>query len=569
MPFRYAGRLKYSFQITRFKLALMPLLLCAFVNHVEVWADPSSEASQSEFYCSQTSFSAPLSSSRMMSSDATHQSSGSMAKADSPQAEQACITLFTLNDVYHVSAIDGGKRGGLGRVATLIKQLRLKHPNSMLILAGDTLAPSLESKLTEGAHMIDAWNALGVDLATLGNHEFDFGPAVLQQRVKESKFPWMIANVFYQERPFEGMPATVIREFSGVKVGFFGVLTPETLGISKAGPAVNITDPVEAAKKAVKKLKQQGADVIVAVTHLSLAEDILLAQQVSGIHVIVGGHEHTLIELLVGKVPIFKVGSDARNLGHIELTVNRKSKALDNIQWEIIPVTDAIAEDVTFDKMMARHQTTLNERFGKTVIETKTTLVGRQALVRTQETNLGNLIAEAYRTMHHADFGWINGGAIRANRDLVAGTITYKDIYDLLPFGNKVYRLNLSGKAIRTAFEYSFTQLGRYREPGGFLQQSGLLIEADMRLPEGHRITSLKLAKTGEPLQEDAMYTVALPDFIARGGNGYQLMDDETKAHMALQYDAALTDAETFAEYLEGLTSPLDIKADGRINITR
>ncbi|MEB3245466.1 MAG: 5'-nucleotidase C-terminal domain-containing protein [Vampirovibrionales bacterium] len=484
---------------------------------------------------------------------------------------QTCITLFTLNDVYQMDPVDAGKRGGLGRVATLLGRLRADHPNSLFILAGDTLAPSLESKLTEGAHMVEAWNALGIQLATLGNHEFDFGPDVLAKRIAESKFPWIVGNVYQNDAPYANLKPYEIQTWDGIKVGFFGVLTPETLGISKAGAEITIEDPLKAAQRAVKALKKQKVDVIVAVTHLSLGEDILLARQVPGIDLIVGGHEHTLIELLVGKVPIFKVGSDARNLGHIQLTVNQKTRKLDNIQWEVIPVTDATEVDPAFEQMMVKHRERLNEQFGQTVAHTQVVLNAKQAAVRTQENNTANLIADAYRELLKTDIGWINGGAIRANRDFAAGAITYRDVYSLLPFGNKIYKLSLSGRQIKSAIEHSLGQLTRYTEPGGFIQVSGMRFEADLKRPAGDRILKLERSD-GTPIQWDKSYTVAMPDFIARGGNGYDLLNEDMFIDMELQHDATLSDAELFASYLEALMAehrPIAPQVEGRMVIHR
>ncbi|HEY0724720.1 MAG TPA: metallophosphoesterase, partial [Pyrinomonadaceae bacterium] len=135
------------------------------------------------------------------------------------------VTLLQVNDVYQFAPVDQGKSGGLGRILTLTKSIREKNPNTLFMMAGDTISPSVESITYKGAQMIEAWNAIGLDYATYGNHEFDFGPDVLQERVKESKFSWVAANVIdtRTNEPFGGAKRFVIREFGGVKVGLFGL----------------------------------------------------------------------------------------------------------------------------------------------------------------------------------------------------------------------------------------------------------------------------------------------------------------------------------------------------------
>jgi 5'-nucleotidase len=135
------------------------------------------------------------------------------------------VTLLQVNDVYQFTPVDLGTRGGIGRVLTLRKTIQSQNPNTLFLLAGDTISPSVESITYRGAQMIDAWNTAGLDYATFGNHEFDFGPDVLKERMKESKFGWVAANVIEKStgKSFGSAKPFVIREFGGVKIGIFGL----------------------------------------------------------------------------------------------------------------------------------------------------------------------------------------------------------------------------------------------------------------------------------------------------------------------------------------------------------
>src|SRR6266436_2118514 len=268
------------------------------------------------------------------------------------QQQRECpvrVTLLQVNDVYQFAPVDGGARGGLARVLTLRKQIMSESPHALYLLAGDTISPSVESNTYQGQQMIDAWNSSGLDYATFGNHEFDFGPDVLRARMRESNFKWLAANVVEKKtgRTFGDTPEFVVREFDGVKIGIFGIVLQETLQTSRPGPDVDILDPCATAAKVIPEIRAVGAQVIVALTHLSMAEDKQLAR-CSGVDVIIGGHEHTLLESMSGHAPIFKMTSDARELGRIDLNISKATGKLESIDWEIIPVTDSIANDPAF-----------------------------------------------------------------------------------------------------------------------------------------------------------------------------------------------------------------------------
>ena len=158
------------------------------------------------------------------------------------------------------------------------------------------------SGITKGTQMIEMVNAIGLDIAVVGNHEFDFGTEVLKQRVAESKFPWLGTNVLDADgKIFPGLVATTTRKVGDLTIGFFGLLTPDTHHLSNTGPDVKFAPIVDTARAAVKQLRDQGADAVVALTHVTIAEDRQLVRQVKGIDVILGGHEHDPDHLLRGR----------------------------------------------------------------------------------------------------------------------------------------------------------------------------------------------------------------------------------------------------------------------------
>ncbi len=433
------------------------------------------------------------------------------------------VTLLQVNDVYQFAPVDRGATGGLGRLLTLRKQIMKESPNTLFLMSGDTISPSVESNTYKGQQMIDAWNAIGLDFAVFGNHEFDYGPEVLLQRIKESRFAWLGTNVIDKRsgKPFGETQSFVIREFQGVKVGIFGLTLPETRITSRPGPDVEFRDSCETAKQAVAALKAQGAQTIIALTHLSMEEDKALARCVEGIDVIIGGHEHTLLQSHSGRTPIFKMTADARELGRIQLNISQTSGKVESIDWEIIPVNSRVEEDPQFLATMKKYEPLMKE-LAVPVGRTTVALNAKSKDGRTQETNIGSFIADAFRTATGADVALMNGGSIRADDLIPAGQLTRRDVLSILPFANPVVKIEVTGAILRQALEHGVSQSAESGEPGRFPQVSGLRFTFDASRPVGSRVTEVTIG--GKPLDDKKTYTLAAPSFIALdGGDGYNM----------------------------------------------
>ncbi len=436
------------------------------------------------------------------------------------------ITLLQLNDVYQISAVDKGTRGGLARVATLRKQVMEESPNTLFLLGGDTIAPSVASNIFKGQQMIAVWNMIGLDFAVLGNHEFDFGPEVLRDRIKESRFTWLATNVIDKKtgKPFADTPPYVVREVGGVKLGFFGLLTPETAQFSSVGPDVTFLDPCETAKKTVAEMKTKGAQVIIALTHLAMREDKQVAR-CAPIDVIIGGHEHEILESLSGRTPIFKWGADARDLGRIDLNVKLPAGELESIDWAALPVNDQVKDEPESAALIADFEKKVSADVDKPIGSTKVPLDARGEMNRSRETNLGSYIADAYRKALGADVALYNGGSIRAGRVFSPGPLTKRDVMAILPYENPIVKIEVKGATLRAALEHGVSRSAEEKEPGRFPQVSGMRFTFDARKPAGSRVTSIEV--NGQPLDDAKTYTLATNTFLAlKGGDGYTMFAD-------------------------------------------
>ncbi|MDX6445574.1 MAG: 5-nucleotidase / UDP-sugar diphosphatase [Blastocatellia bacterium] len=489
-------------------------------------------------------------------------STSTLRKA-SAQAQSECpvrVTLLQVNDVYQFAPVDGGTRGGLARVLTLRKQIMSQSPNTLFMMAGDTLSPSIESNTYKGKQMIEAWDTSGLDYATLGNHEFDFGPDVLRQRISESHFKWLAANVIDKKtgQTFAGMPEFIVREFEGVKIGIFGILLQETLQTSRPGPDVDIQDPCVTAARVVPKIHAAGAQVIIALTHLSMGEDKQLGR-CSGVDLIIGGHEHTLLESMSGHALIFKMTSDARELGRIDLNITKSTGKLESVDWQVIPVTDKVQEDPAFAALNQKYgpmMKSLEQIVGRTAVE----LDLKSADVRTRETNMGDFIADAFRQATGSDVGLVNGGSVRADTTIEPGVLTKRDVLSTLPYNNRVVKLQLTGAIIREALEHGVASLGVEAQPGRFPQVSGIRFAFDTSRPPGRRITSITI--NGKPLDDRKSYTLATTSYVAiDAGDGYDMF---RKGTLVIRPEQAPSETDILLKAIAAVPA-IAPKTDGRI----
>jgi 5'-nucleotidase len=473
------------------------------------------------------------------------------------------VTILHLNDSYQFTPVDGGERGGLARVMTLRKEALRENPNTLMTLGGDTLSPSVETRTYRGKQMIDAWNTVGLDYSVLGNHEFDIKTEELLERMKESNFSWLGANIIDTRsgKLLGDMPPFIIREIGGVKIGFIGLLLPETKETSSIEDFLDVTDYCATAQKLLPKMRQAGANTIVALTHMFMWQDKQLARCAPGIDLILGGHEHTLLQSSSNGTPIFKMWADAREVGKFDLFIDKKTGKVTSMDWQIIPVTSEIKDDPDFAPVYAKYKDLLDQlevRVGATAVP----LDALSHNVRTKETDIGNFIADAYREAVGADIGFVNGGSIRADLSYNPGPLTKRDVLSMLPFNNPIIKIELTGKTLMEVLEHSVARSAEDNEPGRFPQVSGLKFTFDAGKLPGQRV--LEAYVGGKRVMDEAVYTMATSDFlVSRGGDGYTMFKD---ANILITPDDAPKDSEVFEKAIkESPNATISPRVQGRI----
>ncbi|MGE0703671.1 MAG: bifunctional UDP-sugar hydrolase/5'-nucleotidase [Vicinamibacterales bacterium] len=431
----------------------------------------------------------------------------------------APLTILQINDVYSTVAIEG--RGGLARVATIKKQVAEAGGHPFLMLAGDFLSSSVSSSVFRGEQMVATLNEAGLDLATLGNHEFDFGVDVLVERMEQAEFTWVVSNVIDRKTGvmIGGAEPYVLRQFGPLTVGVLGLCIADDTITADTLQRLDIIDPIEAAQKYLPELQAKGADVIIALTHLAYRSDRELAERFPEIDVIVGGHEHFPITATVGRTLISKAGTEARYVARIDVTGDDGSER----HFELMPVDGSIPEDPETARVANEYEARLDAALDDPVGGVTVDLVGVGARLRTSETNLGNLVADAARASVGAEIALVNGGGIRGDRVFAAGPISRRDLLQIHPFGNVVCVVEVPGRILLEALEHGVS--GLPAPSGGFPQVSGFSMRVHAAAAAGSRVSGV--AVDGEPLDPQRLYRLALPNFVLLGGDGYSMFEGQ------------------------------------------
>ncbi|HHI82853.1 MAG TPA: bifunctional metallophosphatase/5'-nucleotidase, partial [Rhizobiales bacterium] len=433
------------------------------------------------------------------------------------------VTLVFMCDVYNMSP-DRNGRGGMAKLAAVVKAERASGHPVIVVHAGDTISPSLMSGLDQGAHMIDLLNMVRPDVFVPGNHEFDFGPQVFKKRMGEAKFPVFAANLGDENgKPLPGILSSTIIDAGGVRVGIIGLTAEDSVQRSSPGNLTFSPSP-RLLYRLAGQLRKKGADIIVGAVHAHRDVDRkLMAEKAADI--ILSGDDHDLQIRYDGKRAFVEAMEDGYYVVAIDLDITIKQKGnRRRVKWwpdfRLID-TKNVKGDETVAARVAVYEAELSREMDVALGTTKTEFDSKNATVRGGEAAIGNLFADAVRAATGADVALLNGGGFRAKKVYPAGSkISRRDVLAELPFSNKTYVLEITGRDLLAALEQGFS--GADSLTGAFPQVSGMTIRADVSRPAGKRVVKVMIGAS--PLDENRTYRLATNDFLAAGGDGYSAL---------------------------------------------
>ncbi|MDI6783341.1 MAG: 5'-nucleotidase C-terminal domain-containing protein, partial [bacterium] len=388
----------------------------------------------------------------------------------------------------------------------------------LVLDAGDLLSGTPISGFFKGEADWKSVELAGYDAIAIGNHDFDYGQAVLRNAIKTVKVPMISANIIEQSSGALLAKPYITKTFSGVTIAILGLTTPTapTSTHPKNVVGLNFANPVITMREYIPKLRKK-ANIIVALSHLGYGEDRDLAEQVDGIDVIVGGHSHT--KLLnyqeVNRTIIVQAFQWGLYLGRLDLTIE-KGKIIDK-KAELIPVTNKIPEDKKSAQGISVYAGKVQQKMAEVVGETNVDLV--RGSYDNPQANLATWITDVFRETAQADIALQNSGGIRSN--IKKGKITYNDVYSVLPFENVLVTIELTGAQVQELFDFiaGAAQAGR-----DSCQISG----ATFTVRDGK---ASEIIIGSKPLDLNKTYKVATNDFLASGGSRYTILKQGKIVH--------------------------------------
>ena len=501
--------------------------------------------------------------------------------------EVAAVILHT-NDV-HVGLQDNIGYDGLSLYR---KELEALYDNVLLIDAGDAIQGAALGAMSKGAEIIKIMNELGYDLAIPGNHEFDFGFDVLDDCSEQLACGYICANfcTIDGETVFE--PWRIL-EAGDLKIGFVGAVTPDTFTRSAIKDVVNeVGEPMYdfladetgdrlagALQKNIDEVREQGADYVILVAHLgnatentSIYSSNAIVGKLNGIDMVIDGHSHEVYNTAIpdkdGKMtPIAQTGTKLQHIG--QLTVYKDGHLEENI-IDLVPESAAVpAESVTrkneeryvdpetktfIDNIYGAYDSIMSRKIGDLSVDLIKMENGKD-LSRTAENGLCELAADAFRAVGGTQAGLIGAGSLRTN--LEAGEVTYQDVVDILPYCNEVIMAEVSGQTLLDALEFGVSFLPE--NSGGFPQVSGITfsinteIESSVTMNEKKQFVSVDgeyrvhdVKVDGKDLDPDAIYTLAITQYLLTGGDGFTMFEDAE-----IISTTGLADNEVVMKYIE------------------
>ncbi|WP_425049486.1 bifunctional metallophosphatase/5'-nucleotidase [Psychromarinibacter sp. S121] len=460
--------------------------------------------------------------------------------------------------------------GGSARLVTAVEEAKERAGNYLLVDGGDQFQGTLFYTYYKGAAAAEMMNKMGYDGMTVGNHEFDDGPEVLKGFTEAVEFPILMSNADISGEPIltDAIQKSVIIEKDGEKIGMIGLTPLDTPELASPGKNIIFTPPADAVAAEVEKMKAEGVNKIVVLSHSGLNVDIAVAEANPDVDIIVGGHDNSLLSntiegakgpypVMVGNTAIVQAYAYGKFLGELNVTFDDDGNIVEAV-GEPILLDASVTEDELTKGRISELAAPLDEIRNKVVAETSEAIDGSRDNCRAMECQMGNLVADAMLDRvkdQGIDVAIGNGGGLRASID--AGEVTMGEVLTVLPFQNTLSTFQVTGEVLLAALENGVSQI----EDGGgrFPQVAGMTFTVDPSAEVGSRVSDVMIG--GEPLDPAKTYGVVSNNFVRNGGDGYSMFVDADNA-----YDFGPDLADVTAEYLIE-NAPYTPYTDGRITM--
>ncbi len=472
--------------------------------------------------------------------------------------EKATLLYFNDSHVIYPVVDKHGERGGVARAKTLVDSVKKENKNTIVLQGGDLGGGVLFGAVYHGFPMIEAFNKMPIDISNFGQHEFDFGVTEARNLVNKSKFQWISTNLKESSgKPFNNSKEYIVKKIGDFKVGFLG--TTDGMETTIQTTEIYQEDIIKSIGENLEKLKKEKVDFIVLLTQSEPELNIEILEKYPEINAVLAEEKSEKYNFVtyVGEKPIVSPQGNMGSIVKIDIFKNKDGKIKQSL--EFLPVDNSVPSDKEMLKLEEFYKEKLDRDLGTVIAKNNVKLdsgFGENHHARYEESNVGNLIADAYKNHFNTEIAFMNGGGIRAN--IESGDFRLRDAISILPFSNKVGAFKYSGKTIVEALEHGVSSVDK--KAGRFLQVSGMEYSYNPKNEVGSRVSNVTI--NGKPIQLETIYTVALPLYIKNGGDGFQMLKN-TMGVVEIDSEKNI-DSDIFIDYVKKI-KVLNPKLEGRI----
>jgi 5'-nucleotidase len=433
------------------------------------------------------------------------------------QERYKTLTILHSNDMHGdflAEDVDGALVGGISRLSGYVQKVREECPHTIYCFSGDMLQGSLIDAEFRGMSTVEVMNMLRPDIASLGNHETDYGLAHLLFLERCAQFPIVNANIYIKNPRTRLFQPFKFLKRNGMRILFIGIITEEVMAGIRSDNLISGLIDVDDAAREVGRIcnahRTLDVDLTILLTHIGFREDCKLAALLDpdwGVDIIIGGHSHTILDepARVNDILIVQAGVGTSQIGRFEITVDTETNSVTDYQWELVPINDKnCPRDEAMEKIILSYKERTDGKYSRALCRLPHRLTHPD---RYRETELGNLIADTYRQCLHVDIALAGSGAIR--KDSLGPVVTLGELLEVVPYGDKIHLIRFKGAQLRKAFAHILREemfCGGHTE---FFQ-----ISKDLRMTWSRsRQEFTEFSYDGKPLDGEKFYNVAVETY--------------------------------------------------------
>lgn len=479
------------------------------------------------------------------------------------------LTILHSNDIHGdflPEIVDGREFGGISRLSGYIRKTRSEDPNTIYAIAGDMFRGSIIDSEYKGLSTIELINMLSPDIATIGNHEVDYGVAHLLFLEKCARFPIINANMFITTNNARLFTPYMNLTVNGIRILFIGILTQEVLASTRQESVIGTFLDIEEAAKEIgiicDNYRTTSTDLTVVLSHIGLEKDRELAEMLNrdyGVDLIIGGHSHTLMEQaeIVNGIPIVQAGSGTHQIGRLDITYSPQKHCISTLKYQIIPINDATApRDMILEDTLDLYKDETDRKYRRIV-----TRLARQLThpSREQETELGNLYADMMQDESSFDIMMFGSGSIRKQE--FGPIVEYQDLLENTPFDGEVWMVEVTGEQFRKMVTFIMRDDAWIGETEFYQFSKGVRI---VWSKSRHELDELSF--NGDEIKDDIHLRIALQEYHYKNFDEFLGVPlEEVKQNMKPRIIA--TSVNNIIEEYMATHQNLDAHVEGRITV--